>query len=80
MEKNLALGNDGFCQPALRRSPEPPMWNQQAQNILVFRPIICQTHKLAAPIALSGTRWDNSCSKMFKFLSKLFSTGLFSLL
>jgi hypothetical protein len=41
--KNPALG-DGFLPTLLHGAPPKlPMWNQQAQNILVFRAGICQT-------------------------------------
>jgi hypothetical protein len=50
-------------------APNRPMWNQQAQNILVFRTIICQTHKPAALIivcpALARTIHGQKCSKIF---------------
>jgi hypothetical protein len=72
MEKNLAPGNDGSASLPQNGAPNRPLWKQQAQNTLVFRAIICQTHKLACSYRLSGTSPDNSWSKMFKKFSKLF--------
>jgi hypothetical protein len=52
-----------------------PCENHHAQNILVFRTIICQTHQACCAYRLYGTRRDNSWPKMFKIFNKLFSTG-----
>jgi hypothetical protein len=68
MEKNLAPGNDGSASLPQNGAPNRPLWKQQAQNTLVFRAIICQTHKLACSYRLSGTRrtiHGPKCSKNF---------------